>query len=121
MTAHLGYFTLGTVDLAKARTFFGALFGWTFDEAASSETYAHVVEAGANGGPALGFTKVERTRDHANLYFRVEDIDAACAEVTRLGGRSAIPAESESGRSVSVCDDQGMSFSLWQPGPGYGD
>lgn len=112
---HLGYFTLGTVDIDKARVFFGALFDWSFDEAASGPTYAHV----AGSDPACGFTKVERVRDHSNLYFRVGDIDAACAGVTRLGGRAAIPADSESGRSVSVCDDQGMSFSLWQPAEGH--
>ncbi len=111
MTNQLGYFTLGTVDIARARAFYGALFGWTFDEAASNETYAHV----ANSDPAFGFTKVERTRDHAHLYFRVDDIDAMCAQVSRLGGRAAVPAESASGRSASVSDDQGMSFSLWQP------
>ncbi|MBU1347626.1 MAG: bleomycin resistance protein [Alphaproteobacteria bacterium] len=113
----LGYFTLGTVDIAKAKAFYGALFGWTFDDDASNETYAHV----AGSDPACGFTKVERTRDHADLYFRVEDIDAMCAEVNRLGGRAALPSDSDSGRSVSVCDDQGMSFSLWQPAAGLVD
>ena len=117
MTAQLGYFTLGTRDIAQARAFFGALFGWQFDEAASSATDAHV----AGSAPACGFTKVEQVRDHSNLYFRVPDIDAACAEIDRLGGRAAIPADSESGRSASVSDDQGMSFSLWQPGPGLAD
>ncbi|WP_396593323.1 VOC family protein [Brevundimonas sp. R86498] len=113
MTVNLGYFTLGTLDIDKAKAFFGALFGWTFDDAASGPTYAHVMAS----EPACGFTKVERTRDHSNLYFRVEDIDATCAEVTRLGGRAAVPSDSASGRSVSVCDDQGMSFSLLQPAP----
>jgi uncharacterized protein len=110
----LGYFTLDTLDIDKAKAFYGALFGWRFDEAASGPTYAHV----ADSDPAFGFTKVERARDFAHLYFRVDDVDALCARVTELGGKAAIPSDSASGRSVVVSDDQGVSFSLWRPAAG---
>lgn len=113
MDNQLGYFTLDTVDIARAKAFYGGLFGWTFED--QSTTYAHIV--GSN--PACGFTKAERAHGHPNLYFRVEDVDAAVARVTELGGRAAVPADSASGRSATVCDDQGVSFSLWQPGQGY--
>ena len=115
MQTNLGYFTLDTVDIAKARAFYGALFGWTFDEGASGPTYAHV----AASNPPFGFTKVERARDHAHLYFRVDDIVAVCAQVTTLGGKAAIPSQSPTGLSCVVCDDQGASFSLWQAAEGY--
>ncbi|MES2862107.1 MAG: VOC family protein [Pseudomonadota bacterium] len=113
MTTQLGYFTLETVDIAKAKAFYGALFGWTFEDQTS--TYAHVV----GSDPACGFTKVERASGHSNLYFQVDDVDAAVARVSELGGRAAVPADSVSGRSVTVCDDQGVSFSLWTPATGY--
>ena len=112
---NLGYFTLDTVDMARAKAFYGGLFGWTFED--HGTTYAHVV----GSDPACGFTKAERTHGHPNLYFRVDDVDAAVARVSQLGGRAAIPADSASGRSVTVCDDQGVSFSLWQPAAGYVD
>lgn len=111
----LGYFTLDTGDIAKARAFYSALFGWTFDEAASMSTYAHVKDS----QPPFGFIKAERPASEANLYFRVEDIAAVCARVTELGGKASIPAESATGLSAVVCDDQGVSFSLWQPAQGY--
>lgn len=111
----LGYFTLDTGDIAKARAFYGALFGWTFDEAASKSTYAHVKDS----DPPFGFVKAERPSSEPNLYFRVDDIAAACARVTELGGKAAMPAESATGLSVVVADDQGVSFSLWQPAQGY--
>ena len=69
--------------------------------------------------PREAFTKVERAKDFAHLYFRVEDIEAACARVRELGGTAALPSQSATGLSVAVCDDQGVSFSLWQPAPGY--
>lgn len=110
----LGYFTLDTLDIEKAKAFYGALFGWRFDEAASGPTYAHV----ADSDPAFGFTKVECVRDFSHLYFRVDDVDALCGRVTELGGKAAIPSDSASGRSVVVSDDQGVSFSLWRPAAG---
>ncbi len=111
----LGYFTLDTPDIAKARAFFGALFGWTFDDTASGPTYAHV----ADSEPPFGFTRSERASQLPHLYFRVEDVDALCKRVTELGGRTAVPSDSATGRSVLVCDDQGGSFSLWQPAAGF--
>ncbi|WP_298163169.1 VOC family protein [Brevundimonas sp.] len=112
---NLGYFTLDTLDIDKARAFYGALFGWTFDPDASKPTYAHV----ADSNPPFGFSKVERARDFTNLYFRVDDIAAVCARISELGGKAAIPSESPSGLGAVVCDDQGVSFSLWQPAPGF--
>ena len=111
----LGYFTLDTPDIGKARAFYSSLFGWTFDEAASSPTYAHVAES----DPPFGFTKVERAKDFPHLYFRVEDVAALCKRVTELGGKAAVPSESATGLSAVVSDDQGVSFSLWQPAAGF--
>ena len=111
----LGYFTVDTPDIEKARAFFSALFGWTFDEAASHPTYAHV----ADSDPPFGFTKAERASQLPHLYFRVEAVDGLCERVVELGGRAAVPSDSETGRSVVVCDDQGGSFSLWQPATGF--
>ena len=111
----LGYFTIETPDIGKARAFYSALFGWRFDEAASGPTYAHV----ADSDPPFGFTKVERAGQFSNLYFRVEDVDGLCKRVTELGGKTAVPSDSTTGRSVVVSDDQGVSFSLWQPAAGF--
>jgi len=109
----LGYFTLDTPDIEKARAFYSALFGWRFDEESSHPNYAHV----ADGQPPFGLCKGERA-DFPHLYFRVPDIQAACDRVVVLGGKAAIPAESASGLSAVGSDHQGGSFSLWPPGPG---
>ena len=68
--------------------------------------------------PAFGINKGEH-RAFPHLYFRVDDIHDACTRVRELGGHAAIPSESPSGLSAIVADDQGVSFSLWQPAPGY--
>ncbi len=111
----LGYFTIDTEDLDQARAFYSALFGWTFDEAASHETYAHV----AGSQPPFGFVKAERAKNNEHLYFRVDDVEALCERVTGLGGKAAVPSDSDAGRTAVVSDDQGVSFSLWQPAAGF--
>ncbi|WP_439477442.1 VOC family protein [Brevundimonas sp.] len=111
----LGYFTIDTADIDKARAFYSALFGWSFDEAESHPNYAHV----AGGQPSFGFIKVERPKNNEHLYFRVADVDALCERVVELGGRTAVPSDGASGRTAVVADDQGVSFSLWQPAPGF--
>lgn len=111
----LGYFTIDTEDLDKARAFYAALFGWTFDEGRSHLTYAHV----AGSQPPFGFVKVERAKNNEHLYFRVDDVDALRERVIELGGKAAVPSDSLSGRTAVVSDDQGVSFSLWQPAPGF--
>ena len=110
----LGYFTIDTPDIDKARAFYGAVFGWTFDEASSHPTYAHV----ADSDPPFGFTKVERAKDFPHLYFRVDDVEALCERIVAHGGKAAVPSESRSGLTAVVEDDQGVSFSLWQAAPG---
>ncbi len=111
----LGYFTVDTPDIGKAKAFYSALFGWSFDEGSSGPTYAHVAES----NPPFGFTKVERAGQFPHLYFRVDDVDGLCKRVTELGGKAAAPADGSTGRSVVVSDDQGVSFSLWQPAAGF--
>ena len=111
----LGYFTIDTEDLDKARAFYSGLFGWTFDEAQSHPTYAHV----AGGQPSFGFTKVERANNHEHLYFRVSNVEALCVRVGELGGRAAVPSKSRSGTTAVVRDNQGVRVSLWQPAPGF--
>ncbi|WP_344539591.1 VOC family protein [Streptomyces levis] len=50
---------------------------------------------------------------HFLVHFAVEDVPAALAEVTRLGGRvQAPPFETSYGTVAVVTDDQGASFAL---------
>jgi uncharacterized protein len=111
----LGYFTIDTPDIDKARAFYSEVFGWTFDEASSSPTYAHV----ADSDPPFGFTKVERAKSFPHLYFRVDDVAALCERIAAHGGKAAVPSETRSGLTAVVEDDQGVSFSLWRPAPGF--
>lgn len=118
-SAELGYLTLGAPDVDRAATFFDGLFGWHADDATAGSVdegarYRHV----SNTTLPLGFVDHDLDRRLA-LYFKVADVAARAGDVERLGGEVDAVVESESGASASCRDDQGTSFSLWQPAAGY--
>jgi uncharacterized protein len=111
MAVELGYYTLSVPDLERAAAFYGALFGWEFER--EHETYLHVV----NTEVPMGFVAGEPSA-RQDLYYRVDDLDAAVEHVRKLGGGTGEVQESKSGRACVCTDDQGADISLWQPAPG---
>jgi uncharacterized protein len=102
-----------TSDVAAAREFYAALFGWEIDLIPESGGRYWVIKGpdGSNGGmmplPREGIPSFWQP------YFAVESLDAAQAKVRELGGRvlmEAMPVPS--GAFVAVLDPQGAAFSL---------
>jgi len=114
MAIELGYFTIGVADVKRAAKFYGALFGWEFDPAATSEQYAHV----SNTKLPFGLNKAAPA-DLSAFHFRVDDIAALAAKVRALGGKPGEITKSPSGLGSLCVDDQGTKFSLWQPAAGF--
>jgi predicted enzyme related to lactoylglutathione lyase len=113
MHGELSFFELGVQDAARARAFYGSLFGWEFaDEGTGATIETPNVPGGLHGGDP------EAT---PYLFFRVDDLDAAVARVRELGGtvtdgRGEDPdADARFGRFVFCKDDQGSGFGLHQP------
>ena len=110
-------------DLDAAQSFYGGLFGWTFDTATPPDapfkyTIAQLAgqDVAAIGGPAEPSGEPATERPTWNTYFAVDDADAAAAKVTRLGGTvvQAPTAAGEGGRSVICTDPAGIGFRLWE-------
>jgi uncharacterized protein len=112
MTVELGYLTLSVADVGRAMTFYGALFGWTFEHVAGQS--AHI----GNTKLAMGLVRGDPD-DLRFLYFRVEDIAAMKARVAELGGLVLEEHDYPSGPNAVCADDQGTVFSLWQSAEGY--
>jgi predicted enzyme related to lactoylglutathione lyase len=108
---------LMTSDAETARTFYKALFGWTFllDDTAPG----HYALAQLDDRPAAG---VGPLPDGAPLspawsvYFASDDLDATLATVTARGGRvMAGPMDViEEGRMAVCMDPSGAAFCVWQ-------
>ena len=116
MSGEVSFIEFGAADAMTARSFYGKLFGWSFESGPGGDGYVidgAGVPAGVHGGDEGAAPYV---------FFRVDDLEAAVAAVERLGGSvDTIPgAEDEASVAVfgefRMChDDQGSPFGLHRP------
>lgn len=115
-TGALCWNELSTSDLGRAKTFYGAVFGWTFggsDEYAEAQVDGRTV-AGLMPRPAEMPSEVP---DHWLPYFGVDDVDASVEQARSLGGSVVFgPADIPgTGRFAALVDPQGAAFAIFSP------
>ncbi len=112
----LAWNELNSRDLAGAKEFYGAVFGWSFrdDDMGEAGTYT-TISLGENmvGGildmNSRGVPDV--VPPHWQVYFGVEDTDAALETAKRSGGGVMVePMEVPAGRFAILTDPHGASF-----------
>jgi uncharacterized protein len=111
---------LMTSDLHKAREFYSALFGWTY-ETGDEATYGGYVSAFANGAPVAGLMKNDGASGYPDAwttYLRVNDIDATAEAAVAAGGQVFMPPMEvpEQGRMAMFGDAGGAAVGAWQFG-----
>jgi predicted enzyme related to lactoylglutathione lyase len=109
---------LGIPDLAIARDFYGALFGWEFAD--SGAEAGHYTMCLLRGRPvaALAPTSADESAHWWNVYLATDDCDATVARITAAGGRLVLPTTDVpgQGRMAIAIDPVGGQFGLWQAG-----
>ena len=111
---------LATNDTDAARSFYGDLFGWGFQEMEGGEGFTYtIVRVGErnNGGirPLMPAEEQAGIPPYWVPYFAVESLDAAFERTDELGGaKVAGPIEFPAGRIGAVRDPQGATFALWE-------
>jgi hypothetical protein len=109
MSGQVNWVEIPAADTAKARAFYGGLFGWATSEFGGDY---HVID----NGPAGAITPSEEGFSHPRVYFATEDIDASVKRLAELGGRSEdVQTVPGVGRLAHCHDDQGTPFSLFEP------
>ena len=108
---------LNTTDLAKAKEFYGTLFGWKFDDMdmGPSGIYSTFKPESGPGGGMMSM----KEGNHAWLpYVGVEDINAATEKAKSLGATVCMgPQEIPNvGRYATCSDTEGNAFGLFQSG-----
>jgi len=113
---------LGTIDQGAAKSFYGALFGWTADDMpmGPSDFYTMFRLEGRDAGAAYTLRPDQRSQglpSHWMLYVAVESADQTAALATELGGVVvASPFDVfDAGRMAVLQDPAGAYFSVWQP------
>jgi predicted enzyme related to lactoylglutathione lyase len=113
----LSWTELNTRDLAAAKEFYGAVFGWTFDDMESEEgKYSMIMLDGRPAGGMLDMDErgaPEQIPVHWQVYFGVEDTDATI-EVAKGGGGGLMlgPIDIPFGRFAILTDPHGASFAV---------
>jgi hypothetical protein len=104
-------------DTAKAREFWGGLFGWQWQTMEGSPTEYHMTQFSENTGGAIYAPDPPEKRG-PRVYFDVDDINAANSQVGELGGKAGDALPVPGMGWFSVCTDtEGNEFGLWQTDP----
>src|ERR687896_1772425 len=110
---------LSTPDAAGARDFYGALFGWDFEDAPIPEDAGGGVYrmARIDGRSAAAMYQSSERHPAWASYVTVDDVDAMAARAAELG---ATPMGEpfdvmEAGRMALFQDPTGAVLALWQP------
>ncbi len=114
----LSWNELNTRDLGAAKAFYGAVFGWEFDDQDMGEAGTYTtINLGENAvGGILNMDErgvPEQVPAHWQAYFAVTDTDAAVEQAKQGGGSVMVePMEVPAGRFSILLDPHGASFAV---------
>src|SRR2546430_3996871 len=116
---------LYTGDLAKAKTFYGKLFGWKLSDMplpaeGGSGTYTMIDVGGGTGGGML--QNPRPGGPHWLAYVGVDDISASLRKARELGAKVVMDRTEvgDFGLMAILTDPTGAEFALWQAKPKQG-
>src|SRR5256885_11167567 len=109
---------LGTPDLARAKEFYGELFGWRPETSPDPQAGGYTLfmkgdAAVAGAGPLFD----EGQPPAWNWYASVSDLDETARRVEAAGGKSLLAPMDvlDQGRTAMFVDSLGTPFSAWEP------
>ncbi len=112
---------LTTSDLAAAKSFYAAAFGWEFEEITTPVGPYTLARRPDQSRPVAGliaWPEGESGADQWFTYMAVDDIEAALAAVVATGGQATPIFEVAGvGHFSTVTDPTGSSFGLVQRSP----
>ena len=114
---------LQTSDQDAAKSFYGALFGWSFDDQPMPEgpPYSMALKDGDLVGAIAPMPRelaAQGIPPFWNTYIAVDDVDAATAAAKSAGGQVAMEPFDvvDAGRMSAITDPGGATVCLWQAG-----
>lgn len=114
----------------EAKTFYGELFGWTFEDVTDSEGAVVYTSCSSHGHRVCGMAEMTPEMIESGMppfwttYIATDDVDTAAASVESAGGSVVMPTTQvfDAGRTAMFLDPTGAAFAVWEPGahPGAG-
>ena len=110
MAHSIVHFEIPADDVARARRFYGELFGWTFQEIGEYT----LVQCG--GEPGGGMMKRVMPGQGITNYIGVESLDDYAKKAEALGATVLVPKMAVPGMGwwAQLSDTEGNVFALWQ-------
>jgi predicted enzyme related to lactoylglutathione lyase len=111
---------LNTTDLAKAKSFYGALFDWKLEDVPMGDMGSYtLIGVGEGTGGGMMTHPVEGMPSSWLAYVTVDDIDAATDKARALGAHivrdvTKIP---NIGSFSIITDPTGATLALWKAAP----
>lgn len=116
MAGQMVHLEIPAGDTAKARAFWGGLFGWEFQAFEGSPSEYHMTRFGETQGGAI--MEQDSSTQGPRVYFDVDDINAGVARVKELGGEASDGMPVPGMGWFATCKDgDGNDFGLWQTDP----
>jgi uncharacterized protein len=114
---------LQTSDPAGAKQFYGALFGWEYDDqpvghdADGNPAFYSMALMNGKAVAAITALPMPGVPPHWNTYVTVADVDASAAKVAAAGGTVVMDAFDvmDAGRMAVIADPTGAILDLWTP------
>lgn len=113
---------LATTDIAGAKSFYGALFGWEAIDLPTDQGAPYTMFT-LNGYNVAGGSQMTPDLQASGMppvwssYIKHDDVDAVAAKVKEAGGSFMMEPMDvmDSGRMMFVFDPSGAAFGVWQP------
>jgi uncharacterized protein len=116
MAGQMVHLEIPAGETAKAREFWGGLFGWEFQAFEGSLSEYHMTRFSENQGGAI--MERDGSVQGPRVYFDVDDIDTGVARVKELGGEASDGMPVPGMGWFATCKDtDGNDFGLWQTDP----
>ena len=112
------YMTWTTADVERGAAFYGAVLGWEFVDQDTGGRHVTKTEMPI-GLRATETQHGDTAPGEIQMWFTVRDFDDAVERVRVAGGTIVELNAWDSGREAICEDDQGVTFKLSEPAPGY--
>jgi predicted enzyme related to lactoylglutathione lyase len=115
--ASIVWFDIPADDIQRAKSFYGALFGWKIEKfPGGTMDYWHIDTGGDDASPDGGMMKRQIPQQPITNYINVASVNDAAARVQKLGGKVCMPktAVPQMGYFAVCQDTENNTFALWE-------
>ena len=108
---------LNTTDVAKAKSFYGKLFGWNLEDVEMEGGAYTMIKVGEGTGGGIIKHPVPGAPSAWLAYVRVDDIGAATQKAKSLGAKvmKDVTEVKGAGSFSVIVDPTGAALAFWQP------